>query len=170
LLPVDTEGVRRTYTNQDGGQVYCSVVLAGRDVTSIHRPELCLPGQGWKIESEQTESVPVATAPGGALQVMRMNTTHVLESSPGGSGQRPKHVFAYWFVGKERTTARHWQRILWTSQDRVFHNRNHRWAYILLHASVAPDASGKGETQSPEETMQLLARFVRDIYPELQPQ
>ena len=48
LLPSDTEGARRVYTDKSGNEVYCSLVLAGREVTSIHRPELCLPGQGWK--------------------------------------------------------------------------------------------------------------------------
>ena len=68
LLPADTEGARRLYTDKAGDEVFCSIILAGREVTSIHRPELCLPGQGWRIENEYTESIPTAAADGGQLK------------------------------------------------------------------------------------------------------
>jgi hypothetical protein len=44
ILPQDTAGIRRRYSRAEGGELTCSVIVAGRDVTSIHRPELCLPG------------------------------------------------------------------------------------------------------------------------------
>ena len=117
LLPQDTEGSRRVFKNDHGDEVYCSIILAGRDATSIHRPELCLPGQGWTI-NEHMETIPVAAAPGGRLTVMRMNGTHLARFSDGQLGQS-KSIFLYWFAGKDRITASHWQRIYWTSRDRV---------------------------------------------------
>jgi hypothetical protein len=160
ILPPDTEGARRLFKGKDGHELFCSIVLAGREVTSIHRPELCLPGQGWNIQNEYVQGVPVATAPAGRLEVMRINATRSFPLPEGGTSQY-RAVFVYWFVGKNRTTAYHWQRILWTSLDRVFHNTNHRWAYILI---TAPNP---GDEKSSEETMKILNGFVQDVYPTL---
>jgi EpsI family protein len=163
LLPQDTEGSRRLFKNQHGDEAYCSIILAGRDSTSIHRPELCLPGQGWSID-EHMETIPVAAAPGGMLTVMRMNGTHLARLSNGQVGQA-RSVFLYWFVGKDRITASHWQRIYWTSKDRVLHNTNHRWAYILIHVPVRDDADGSEGAKSQDDAMKIAAGFVQDIYP-----
>jgi len=166
LLPPDTEGARRLYTDKNHDELYCSVILAGRDTTSIHRPELCLPGQGWRIESERTEAIPTAAAPGGVLHVMRMDATHSASVADGQTG-RVRAVFVYWFVGKNRETPYHWQRIYWTARDRVFRNTNHRWAYILISA-ILPDEGAQDTTgKSSEKAMKVVARFVRDIYPTL---
>jgi EpsI family protein len=159
ILPSDTEGARRVYKDAAGHEVFCSLVLAGRDVTSIHRPELCLQGQGWRWGGLQVMQVPVATAPGGRLEVSRLDAVHPVVLPDGRAGQVPG-IFAYWFVGKDRTTPHHWQRILWTTMDRVFHNRNHRWAYFLVHVQV---------TTTPAEAAEVLSQFVRDLYPALSP-
>ncbi len=172
ILPADTEGTRRSYHDAASNEVYCSVILAGKEVTSIHRPELCLPGQGWKIESEYTEPIQTPDARGGVLHVMRMNTTRTL-SMAGGQTAVARFIFVYWFVGKDRVTPYHWQRILWTAQDRVLHNRNHRWAYILIEAPSTVDQPGtEGRSagavhRTDTETMQVVARFVQGIYPKL---
>src|SRR6266853_121338 len=68
ILPSDTEGARRIYTDSAGHQVSCSLVLAGRDVTSIHRPELCLRGQGWQLAVPRTIDIATPAARGGELR------------------------------------------------------------------------------------------------------
>ena len=166
VLPADTEGARRVYKDKTGDEIYCSVVLAGKDVTSIHRPELCLPGQGWKIESEYVETVPTMSVAGGKLQVMRMNAARTVPLEDGGA-TRTYFVFAYWFVGKDRLTPYHWQRIFWTTKDRVLHNRNHRWAYFLINARVKQTQPNKDSKQDSDAAMQKIAKFVQDLYPSL---
>ena len=73
-------------------------------------------------------------------------------------------VFVYWFVGKDRTTPYHAQRILWSTLDRVLHNRNHRWAYFLINA-LCPPAPVPAKAQ--DESMDRIRQFIQDIYPEL---
>jgi EpsI family protein len=165
-LPGDTEGARRIYRRTDGYEVACSVVLAGRDVTSIHRPELCLPGQGWQIEYGTTVALRAAAFPGGQLQVMRMDAKRSMGSG-GERHQLARAIFAYWFIGKDRVTAHHWERILWTAKDRVLHNRNHRWAYVLIYAPVRVDNTGQASAESQEQSMQALTSFVEALYPAL---
>jgi len=164
LLPKDTEGSRRFFKDKNDDELFCSIVLAGRDVTSIHRPELCLPGQGWKIENEYTQAIPVPTAPGGILNVMRMNATRATPLADGRTVQT-RSVFTYWFVGKDRVTPYHWQRIFWTAKDRVMHNTNHRWAYILIHMPIRDDATDGGAIKSGDDAMKVVSRFIQDIYP-----
>jgi EpsI family protein len=166
ILPKDTQGARRIYTRPDGKQVYCSIVLAGRDVTSIHRPEMCLPGQGWAIRSEFVEDVPVTAAANGHLGVMRMNASRKVQLENGQTANADS-IFAYWFVGKGRVTPHHWQRIMWTTRDRVLHNTNHRWAYILVHVPVNNANAPLNSTKPAEEAMALVSNFVQDVYPSL---
>ena len=166
LLPKDTEGSRRLFRSKDGNELYCSIILAGRDVTSIHRPELCLPGQGWKIQNEYTQTIPVAAAPGGMLNVMRMNASRPAQL-PDGRTAEVRSVFAYWFVGKNRVTPYHWQRIYWSAKDRILHNTNHRWAYVLIHVLVRGDVQEGATIKSPDDAMKVVARFVQDMYPAL---
>lgn len=166
LLPPDTEASRRLFRDKDGNELYCSIVLAGRDVTSIHRPELCLPGQGWKIQNEYTQTIPVERAPGGKLSVMRMNMSRSVPLSDGRTIEA-KSVFAYWFIGKDRVTPYHWQRMYWTAKDRILHNTNHRWAYILIHVPVRSEVMRDAPATTQDEAMKVVARFVRDFYPSL---
>ena len=164
LLPADTEGARRLYRDKSGDQLFCSIVLAGRDVTSIHRPEFCLPGQGWNIQGEHVQTVPVAGVPGGSLGVMRMNALHSVSLTNGRTVQQ-RAVFVYWFIGKNRVTPYHWQRIFWTACDRVLHNTNHRWAYVLIYVPVVGDVTKDVSGESQGEAMKVVTRFVQDIYP-----
>jgi exosortase len=54
ILPPDTGYSRMQYvSSRDRRAVFLSIVLSGRDRTSIHRPELCLVGQGWTITGRE---------------------------------------------------------------------------------------------------------------------
>ncbi len=168
VLPPDTAGLRRRYTHTEGSDITCSVIVAGRDVTSIHRPELCLPGQGWNIQQEKVETIRSPTMEGGKLKVMRMDAVHNVMMTV--SNRSARAIFVYWFVGKDRVTPYHWQRILWTTKDRILQNRNHRWAYILIAASVRPEQTSEALARAQADTMRQLSGFVEQLYPQLRPQ
>ena len=87
ILPEDTMGSRRMFKDKDGNELFCSIVLAGRDVTSIHRPELCLTGQGWALGNLQVEQIPTPAAKGGVLSVSRLNATRDVKLSDGRIGE-----------------------------------------------------------------------------------
>ena len=163
-MPPDTKGARRVYRRADGVEVACSVVLAGRDVTSIHRPELCLPGQGWLIDYQTGMRLHAAAFPGGNLEVMRLDAKRQVnpQNEPSRIGRA---MFAYWFIGKDRVTAHHWERILWTTKDRILHGRNHRWAYVLILVPVQADASGQVTPAYQERATQVMTSFVQSLYP-----
>ncbi|MDQ6622163.1 MAG: EpsI family protein, partial [Verrucomicrobiota bacterium] len=60
VLAQDTQFARKTYTNLAGDSIYVSIVLSGDDMTnSIHRPERCLPAQGWNLQSTEKRVLPI---------------------------------------------------------------------------------------------------------------
>jgi len=57
MLPKDTTYGKRVYRAPDGFEVGVNAVLMGTDRTSIHKPEFCLPGQGFIIEQQELETI-----------------------------------------------------------------------------------------------------------------
>jgi hypothetical protein len=160
MLPEDTEFVRRIYTGADQEQILCSIVLAGGEKRSIHRPEICLPGQGWTING--SEVVPITLSDGKKLDVMKL----VLEREVQASEKeriKIKSLYLYWFIGKGVATPRHERRVFLTSWDRVIHNLNHRWAYVIMNSLVTKNFKSNG--LSEEETLQRLKSFIADMAP-----
>lgn len=130
VLPPDTGYSRCSYQSLvDPRQaVFLSIVLSGRDRTSIHRPELCLVGQGWNVVGR--EVVTLRAADGGDLPVTLLRTEREMTDAAGRAVKVPG-VFVYWFVGADRVVATHWQRVFYTALDRLRHLQGHRWAYVF---------------------------------------
>ena len=114
-LPEDTSFGRRIYRTRDGFEAMVSVVLMGRDRTSIHKPQLCLTGQGWRIESARDAVIPVEGAEPYRLPVkeLRAGKAFATEEGPVALGG----VYIYWFVADGRLTREHWQRMWWMAGD-----------------------------------------------------
>ncbi len=163
ILPGDTEIVRMRYENIKGESITASIVLSGGEKRSIHRPEICLPAQGWTIGSGNV--IPISLASGRTMDVMQLNLSRPVEIQPGVFHQI-RSQFLYWFVGKDITTADHKVRIFKTSWDRVFNKTNHRWAYVLVSALV--EDSIRPEGRNSEETTKMLEDFIREIVPAFQ--
>ncbi|HEU5077707.1 MAG TPA: exosortase/archaeosortase family protein [Opitutaceae bacterium] len=138
VLPPDTGYSRKNYVaTRDGSQVFVSVVLSGRDRTSIHRPELCLVGQGWRTVSETRGTLPSqpAGASNGAtpaaLPVTLLHIEKDLPRADGGSA-RVRSLLAYCFVGPDRVVASHAEMVWQSSLARLRRLRGDRWAYIVV--------------------------------------
>jgi len=134
VLPPDTGFSRRNYVSlhDRNQQVFVSIVLSGRDRTSIHRPELCLVGQGWTIRGTERREFRWPTPTGtAALPAMLLRIDREATTRRGEKVVVPA-LFAYWFVGADRTVASNWERMLYSSFDRLRHLQSHRWAYIVV--------------------------------------
>lgn len=163
ILPADTGFIRKTYTNGAGEKISASIVLAGGEKRSIHRPQICLTAQGWTIGRSNTEKIPLTS--GNNLDVMRLNIQRQQEIRPGVF--RPlQSEFLYWFIGKETTTPYHMVRIFKTSWDRVFHKTNHRWAYVIVTAIVPEGAPG--DDAKARQTDEVLKKFIAAAVPYFQ--
>jgi EpsI family protein len=146
ILPADTGFSRRLYFNDrdPAKQVFLSIVLSGRDRTSIHRPELCLVGQGWTItgRDEHTFDYPQRPAAGAqkfpatVLRVRREVPAPATAGKPRGPQIVPQ-LTVYWFVSGDRVVASHWERFLRDAWNRVVHARADRWAYVLMQTDAS---------------------------------
>jgi hypothetical protein len=162
ILPPDTEFAKKLYSDGLGTDIHCQIVLAGAEKRSIHRPEVCLPAQGWTIKSGQV--VPVTLANGRVLDVMKLVVSRPVVLS-NGQQRELNTVFCYWFVGKNATTPHHMVRVLKTNIDMLLHNVNHRWAYVIASMPVLEGfvPGGKGL----DATTQTVERFIADLAPAL---
>lgn len=157
VLPADTVISRRRYIGPDGQPIVATIVLSGRERASIHRPEICVVGQGFRSDATGVESVPL---PGrGPLELMGLDLARG-PRRPDGRSAGPLSHFAYWFVGKGRETPHHFQRMWWQMTDRVFHSVSHRWAYISLHTP---------RQERSDAHLRRIREFVRQLYPLIQP-
>lgn len=157
LLPEDTVGLKKRYINPSGNVLHASLVLSGKERGSIHRPEVCLVGQGRRVESKSLLTVPLEN--GKDLDVMVLELLDATRLPDGRPGPDLQTYYAYWFVGKDRETPYHLERILWMGLDRVFRNVSHRWAYIAV---------GGGRSPGSTAHHQVVSDFIRGFYPQMQ--
>jgi hypothetical protein len=159
ILPPDTGYSRKDYVAvaNPAQRVFLSVVLSGRDRTSIHRPELCLVGQGWTIGTVTRHEFagpgkPGRTFPATVLQVRREVRT------PRGPVVVPQLV-AYWFIGGDTIVASQWQRLAVDAWNRVTKARADRWAYVLMQTDVRDgEAAALGRMQAVlDQTLPVLS-------------
>jgi hypothetical protein len=158
-LPKDTTISKRYYKLPDGFEALLTVVMMGTDRTSIHKPQFCLTGQGWKIERTEQTSIRVERPHPYDLPVMKLTSTKLV---PVGDGRQvPRRgIYVYWFVADGQVTAQHWQRMWWMARDLVQKGVLQRWAYVSYFAHCAP-----GEE---EATYRRLAQLIAATVPEFQ--
>ena len=151
ILPPDTGFSRKTYVavGDPKQQVFLSIVLSGRDRTSIHRPELCLVGQGWTIvdAGEHQFRYPVNRDASFRARLLRVRRE---VQTPRGKTVVPQLV-VYWFVGGDAIESTHWRRLARDAWNRVVHARADRWAYVLMQTDAAD-----GETAALQRMQAVL--------------
>jgi len=126
VLPKDTKIEKRLYTGDDGNWFLVTVVVGGQHKGSIHRPELCLPAQGFLMTDPRTVEVD-----GWRWRFITLE---------GGVG-RPSIGFAYTFFNQYGfRTASHVSRIFRDVWDRSVHNRIDRWVMVTVNGSRFDDA------------------------------
>jgi EpsI family protein len=162
ILPRDTEFAKKLYRNENGDAINCQIVLAGGEKRSIHRPEVCLPAQGWSVKTG--EVIPITMTNGRGLDVMKLNIVRRISLSDG-QPRELTSLFVYWFVGRETTTPHHLVRVLKTNLDVLLHNTNHRWAYVIVSAPILEGIAPHGKNE--EQTLAMLKEFIGSLAPRI---
>ncbi|MGI8436013.1 MAG: exosortase C-terminal domain/associated protein EpsI [Chthoniobacterales bacterium] len=164
ILAKDTEFARKLYTDGLGNQVFASIVLSGHDLdNSIHRPERCLPAQGWTIADSKVVSIPVV----GTKKALGVTRLHNLREVPTKDGRtvRLYNLTYYWFVGWHVTTPSHLTRTYIDIKDRILHGYNQRWAYITVAGTITENLQPFGKDE--QQTDAMLQRFIEDLVPKI---
>jgi Protein of unknown function (DUF3485) len=115
-LPPDSSYAERRYTAPDGLQVNTTIVLMGGDRSSIHKPDYCLPGQGWKIHKKSVVNIPVAGGQNYQLPVARWDISNSF-TTPDGQKQAVGGLYVFWFVADGEQTTDNYERMWWLGRD-----------------------------------------------------
>ena len=163
-LAKDTQFARKIYTGPEGDQILVSIVLSGDDMTSsIHRPERCLPAQGWQMQSSSSRIIQI---PGGkSLGVTRLQNARTVQTQD----KREltlTNLDYYWFIGYKDMTASHLTRTEIDLRDRIMYGYSQRWAYVTIAANVTKGIWRPERTE--EQTAAMLDEFIQQLAPRLQ--
>ena len=114
----------------------CSSIRIGDREFTIHRPEVCLVGQDWVIDGNQ--DIPVALNSGRTLLVRNLLIHRQVfdRHDPNGPSQLVQAYHMYWYVTDGIAKPSYFRRDWLTVWDRVFQNRDHRWAYIAVMSAI----------------------------------
>ncbi len=136
VLPPDTGFSRRDYVNLANAQqrVFLSIVLSGRDRSSIHRPELCVVAQGWTIRAVTEHRFSAAGRSPASFPATVLHVQRAVQT-PRGAVLVPQ-LIVYWFVGGDTVEPTYWKRLACDAWNRVVHARADRWAYVLMQSDA----------------------------------
>ena len=132
-LPKDTTYAQRLYRGSDGFELLANVVLMGTDRTSIHKPEYCLAGQGFRTEKVERVKIPIGDPVTYLLPAQKWTVTREVTVN-GGAKVKHAAVYVFWFVADQQLTEDHNQRMLWMTRDLLTRGVLQRWAYVSCYA------------------------------------
>jgi hypothetical protein len=160
-LPQDTSFGQRVYRAPDGFQTQVSVVLMGRDRTSIHKTEFCLEGQGWKIDRSASSQTTVNMTRPYPYELPVAKFIATRQVTIDGQTQAARGVYVLWFVADHNEiTARHTQRMWWMARDLLHRGVLQRWAAVSYFACCAPGQE--------DATFARIKQFIIASAPEFQ--
>ena len=159
-LPKDTSFGQCRYTQPDGFWATANVVLMGTDRTSIHKPQICMTGQGWQGDDAATRVEPVRIEKPVAYELPVMHMVSTLNTVDNdGKPVTVRGIYVYWFIDADRFTARHAERMWWMARDVVLTGVLDRWAYVSFFSVCAPGQ----EATTFARMKQLIAATVPEF-------
>jgi hypothetical protein len=158
MLPKDTSLASRYYQGTNGFWATANIVLMGKDRTSIHKPEYCLPGQGWQIESQTNVAISIAGPHPYELLVAKW-TLSISAKDDLGQMRDWRGLYVFWFVADNEETPSHWERIIWLARDLLKHGVLQRWAYVSYFTACAPGQ----EDATFKRVQELIAASVPEF-------
>ncbi len=128
-LPADVEISKRHYEGVTHA-FDVSLVRSGLSRSGIHRPEVCLVAQGFRIVDDRVQTVDMAD--GTSFAVTRLRAVHDAGLAV---------FYAYWFRCGDLETATHSSRLFRTARDGMVFNIRRRWVYAAVAMRIDPALS-----------------------------
>ena len=164
-LPADTSYGQRLYVNKahPDDQLLLSVVLMGADRTSLHKPQYCLEGAGYRIDQAATAetTIRIQRPQPYDLPVIKIVSTRQVQTT----NAQPvtiRGIYVYWFVADgalsgDKSGA---QRMWWMARNLLGTGVLQRWAYISCFAICPPGQE--------DATFERMKKFMAASVPEFQ--
>jgi hypothetical protein len=162
-LPRDTSYGQRTYTLPDRSfGIQARVVLMGMDRGSMHKPQYCLVGQGWRIDPESSgvTTIPMERPFPYQLSVVKLVTTK--EGQIEGKRVMLRGLYVYWFVADDAlsASASGFERMWLLAKKMLTTGILQRWAYVSCFSVCAPGQE--------DPTFERMKQFITASVPEFQ--
>jgi len=159
-LPKDTSYAERLYRAPGGSDFGISaiVILMGADRTSIHRPEYCLPGQGWRIDKKNQERISIG-AQNYELPVTKWTVSNSYQT-PDGKKVEVNGVFVFWLVSANEQSTGIVKFQGYLLRDLLLTGVLQRWAYVSYFSAC--------EAGQEDATFERMKRLITASVPEFQ--
>ena len=159
-LPPDTGYGRKYYRDNEGFGAQMSAVMMKTDRTSIHRPELCVRGQGWNIQKTEVIEIPIASPFPYTLKATCLTSNKVL-TDPKTKKEYPRTAYyIYWFISENRLVPTH-SELQWViSKDLITSGTLYPWAYVSCFSTCPPQYEGAA--------LERMKRLIATSVPEFQ--
>lgn len=158
FLPADTLFGRKAYETTDKFGLTMSAVMMGTDSRSIHKPQICLPAQGWNILSQNVVMVPVTGEHAYSVPIMKVIAGKKIKTAKGEEDVRT--VFLYWFVTDREMTADHFDRMWRMGVNMLRTGVMQRWSYVICAGYCYPGQE--------EATYTRMEGFLKETIPQFQ--
>lgn len=159
-LPPDTSYVGRLYSATNGSWANATLILMGADRTSIHRPDYCLPGQGWQIHDKTEVKLKIAGAQPYELPVMKWIISNTY-SAPDGGKKNVSGLYVFWFVTENQTADTFPAMLKSMLFNQVAHGVLQRWAYVSYFTACAPGQEDAAFARMKELIAASVPEFQR---------
>jgi hypothetical protein len=159
-LPADTSYGRKLYWDNSGFITQMSAVMMKTDRTSIHRPQVCITGQGWKIAKTEVIDIPVPLPAAYNLKATCMTSSKIVRDPKTGKETLRACVYVYWFVSEHRMAPDHSEALWFISRDLITSGTLYPWAYVSCFVPCAPGEEGIAIAR--------VKRLVAETAPEFQ--
>ena len=146
LLPADTRILKRIYKNAQDSYLV-TVVVSGMNRASIHRPQQCLPAQGYEIASQTVHHLTLDN--GARLDIV------LIKARKAGA---PDIGFVNFLVSNRLQTASHFHRLLHDAWQRSVYGRINRWAMFSI--------VGNESIETPEQ-LERIRVLLSDWLPQV---
>ena len=162
VLPADSSYRVRFYKAEDGFFSQLSVVLMGSDRSSIHKPQICMTGQGWALDNNRStvDTIRLDRPVPYDLPVNKLIFSQQFKTKEG-QVQNVSALYVYWFVDGDNYTANSLQWMMWwVPRDLLLNGVLERWAYISFYAPCNPGQE--------DATYERLKKLIAATVPEFQ--
>jgi len=131
--------------------------LMGADRTSMHKPQICMPGSGLQIKKTEVVSLPIQQPYAYNLPVIKLTV-----SKPSTDGQSPdiNGLYLYWFVAADALSAdpSALRRMVLSSKNLMLKGELQRWAYVTCFTTFPAGQE--------EACFERVKQFLADAVPQ----
>jgi hypothetical protein len=161
-LPKDTSFGQRVYKAPDGFQMQMNVVLMGADRTSLHKPQFCLQGQGWKLDQGMSSTTSVRVDRPVPYDLPLARLVGSIDVNVDGQKQAIRGVCLYYYIADGVLTASPTgaERMWLMAKQMLTTGTLQRWAYVMCFAGCAPGQE--------DATIDRMKQFIAASAPEFQ--